>query len=311
MPKFSVIIPLYNKANHIKGTLNTVFAQTFTNYEIIIVNDGSTDNSLQIVSEIKDARIKLFNTKNRGVSAARNYAMQQAKGDFFAFLDADDFWYPNHLEELNKLITQYPNCGMYCTAYQKQTSKKQIINAHFNKIKPNHFGIVNDFFLSSINSCIAWTSATCINKIIFDTIKPFKEKITSGEDTDLWIRISLHFPVAFSTKITAIHNQIADNRISHTNIQKRSFLNLDSYELFIKKEPHLKLFLDVNRYALALQYLIAGNKEKYIFYKSKIEIHHLTKKQIFLLNQNKTTLQLFYKFKNVMEKFGIILSSYS
>ncbi len=313
MPKFSVIIPLYNKEKHIVATLQSIFAQTVTNYEIIIINDGSTDGSLQVVQNLQDARIKLFSIKNQGVSTARNYAMQHAKGEYYAFLDADDIWLENHLEELNKLITHFPDCGMYCTAYQKQISEKIVINAQFNNITPNHFGIVNDFFLSSINSCIAWTSATCVNRIVFNTVKQFDNKITlgAGEDTDLWIRIALYYPVAFTNNSTAIHNQIADNRISNSNTLKRNFINLDKYNPYIKKHANLKLFLDVNRYSLALQFLIACDKEKYVFYKSNIDFKNLTKKQLFLLHQNKTTLKIFYKIKKVMSKFGFILNSYS
>jgi glycosyltransferase involved in cell wall biosynthesis len=118
MPFYTIIIPLYNKEAHIKATLDSVLAQTFENFEVIIVNDGSTDRSMDIISTFKDKRIQIINKKNEGVSTARNLGIKNAKGDFIAFLDADDIWYPTHLEDLKNLIAHFPNCGLYCTAYE-------------------------------------------------------------------------------------------------------------------------------------------------------------------------------------------------
>ena len=111
MPFLSVIIPLYNKESYIKNTLRSVLEQNFTDFEIIIVNDGSTDNSLEIVSSFKDERIQVIHQPNSGASSSRNKAIQSAKTQYIAFLDADDFWFPNHLEELVQLIQDFPNCG--------------------------------------------------------------------------------------------------------------------------------------------------------------------------------------------------------
>ena len=91
MPKFSIIIPLYNKEKDIETTINSVLNQTFTNYEVILVDDGSTDNSYKVVSDIEDSRIQIFKKENQGVSKARNYGVSKAKTEYIAFLDADDF----------------------------------------------------------------------------------------------------------------------------------------------------------------------------------------------------------------------------
>ena len=133
MPFLSVIIPLYNKESYIKNTLRSVLEQNFTDFEIIIVNDGSTDNSLEIVSSFKDERIQVIHQPNSGASSSRNKAIQSAKTEYIAFLDADDFWFPNHLEELVQLIQDFPNCGMYCSRYQTIISKNQLYS---QKAKP-------------------------------------------------------------------------------------------------------------------------------------------------------------------------------
>lgn len=104
----SVVIPLYNKERQIANTLHTVFAQTFTDYEIVIVDDGSTDRSAEIVAAMHDKRIRLIRQKNAGVSAARNRGISEARGEFIALLDADDEWKPDYLATQMHLAETYP-----------------------------------------------------------------------------------------------------------------------------------------------------------------------------------------------------------
>src|SRR5690606_15574762 len=122
---FSVIIPLYNKELSVTETLRSVLNQTFTDFEIVIVNDGSTDNSLEIVSKIKDPRITLVNKENGGVSSARNRGIQVAKRDWIVFLDGDDIWFPNHLETLAEMIGRFSLDKVFCTAYIKSGKKNK------------------------------------------------------------------------------------------------------------------------------------------------------------------------------------------
>jgi len=119
-PYFSIVIPLYNKANHIKNTLQSVLDQTFTSFEIIIINDGSTDNSLGVVKAFINERILVFSIENKGVSYARNFGVAKATTELIVFLDADDTWKPHHLEDLKELHEEFPNCGMYAKAYVRK-----------------------------------------------------------------------------------------------------------------------------------------------------------------------------------------------
>lgn len=114
----SVVIPLYNKEKQIAKTLQTVLNQTYQDFEIVIVNDGSTDGSVDEVKKFLNPRIRLINQKNGGVSAARNRGIEEAKGEYIAFLDADDLWDIDHLEVLYQLILAYPKNGAYATAYR-------------------------------------------------------------------------------------------------------------------------------------------------------------------------------------------------
>lgn len=112
----SVVIPLYNKAHTIVNTLNTVFAQTYQDFEVVIVNDGSTDNSVEVVQQhFNDKRIRIIHQKNAGVSVARNRGVDESKGDYIAFLDGDDEWHPDYLSIINDTISKYPQAGMICT----------------------------------------------------------------------------------------------------------------------------------------------------------------------------------------------------
>lgn len=109
----SVVIPLYNKAHTIVNTLNTVFAQTFQDFEVVIVNDGSTDNSVEVIQQhFNDPRIRIIHQKNAGVSAARNKGILESRGEWISFLDGDDEWLPYYLEEVNNAANKLPRNGI-------------------------------------------------------------------------------------------------------------------------------------------------------------------------------------------------------
>tara|TARA_R110002096_G_scaffold45299_6_gene121815 strand:+ start:4899 stop:5852 length:954 start_codon:yes stop_codon:yes gene_type:complete len=312
-PFFSVVIPLYNKESYIEATLKSVLNQSLKDFEVIIVNDGSTDNSYHKAKTINNGRIQLYSTKNKGVSHARNFGIKKANANLIAFLDADDIWHNHHLEDLKKLYENFPNCGMYCKAYSKQHGKKLIKSVYKNIPKQsNWMGVLDDYFKSSLINCIAWTSAVMIPKKITNDIGGFDENITlgAGEDTDLWIKIALKYPVAFSNRPSAIHNLDAYNRISNTNTNTRNFLNLDKYESIAKKNKSLKTYLDINRYSIAIQYKLVGNTIKGNEYINKIDLTNLNKKQRFLLRQSSLFLKVILLLKSPLKKFNIHLSSY-
>jgi len=141
MPLISIVIPLYNKERFIKETLDSVFNQSFTDYEIIIVNDGSTDSSVFIVNAIEDQRITVLSNQNKGVSHARNFGISKANSDLIALLDGDDLWEPNHLENLYNLYEKFPDCGLYATAYNKKYFNGEKIKASYNGLAKEYFGI--------------------------------------------------------------------------------------------------------------------------------------------------------------------------
>ena len=118
-PRFSVIMPLYNKERYVKKAIESVIAQTYRDFELIIIDDGSTDNSLEVVRglKIEDRRLKILTQSNSGVAVARNNGVAASEGEYMCFLDADDWWEANFLEEMDRLITEYPEAGLCATNY--------------------------------------------------------------------------------------------------------------------------------------------------------------------------------------------------
>ncbi|WP_417213308.1 glycosyltransferase family 2 protein [Bizionia sp.] len=312
-PLFSIIIPLYNKANFVKSTIAQVLNQRFQNFEIIVINDGSTDASLDVVQNIKNDKISIFTTKNQGVSAARNFGVSKARTDYMVFLDADDSWLPNHLENLKNLLDAFPDCGLYCTGYAKKI-KSHVYPASFNKVPNdvNWYGIIPDYFESSITNAIAWTSASMVPKSVLLELEGFDEGITfgAGEDTDLWIRIALKYPVAFNNDVTAIHNLHAENRISNTKTDLRTFIDLDKYDSFAKNHPSLKTYLDINRFSIGIKYRLNGQHVLAESYFQKIDPNSLNSKQRMLIKKNQQTLIVLKYLQKNLRKWRINLSPF-
>jgi len=208
---FSIVIPLYNKEKHIKNTLYSVLNQNYQSFEIIIVDDGSTDDSAEVVKSIKDERIKLIFQINQGVSSARNNGIKNAKYKYIAFLDADDFWYPNHLEELKNLIDIYPNNGFYSTSYEIQRDGKTLVPD--NGLGGDFFGEVDGFFNSfSKGLSLVCSSTACVHKDLLKNIDGFPVFAKKGEDVYAWIRLALIAKLAHSDSVTAVYYQDAENR---------------------------------------------------------------------------------------------------
>lgn len=215
IPTVSVIIPLYNKEPHIKRAIDSVLAQKVQDFEIIIVDDGSTDKSAKVVREFTDPKIRLIQQENAGVSAARNRGIKEAKADLIAFLDADDEWTPSFLETVLRLKEKYPEAGIYATAYLFCNPRGEIRIAKYEEIESAPWeGLIKSYFLSAAKGehpvC---SSAVCIPKNILIAEKGFKIGVSWGEDDDLWGRIALKHPVVFSWQTGAIYHKEATNRL--------------------------------------------------------------------------------------------------
>lgn len=310
MPFLSVIIPLYNKEKFIQNTLQSVLNQIFMDFEIIIVNDGSTDKSLDIISGFNDDRIVVINQQNSGASATRNRAISEAKTNYIAFLDADDYWHPNHLEELVKLIYDFPNCGMYCSRYQTIIAKNHIIKNSFSySITDDYRGIIPDFFDASLINRVATSSSIIVPKNTILENNGFNCEISSGQDLELWTKIAIHNKVAINNTISAIYHFEATNSLSKTNITRKTLIDFKQFYLSEKNNESLKKFLDIHRLEYALQFRIAGDLEKSNFYLKDItsKIPFKTKVLLFMPG---FILRFLLKTKHLLKKIGIDFTVY-
>lgn len=266
--KISVVIPLYNKEKHIKRAINSVLNQTYQEFEIIVINDGSTDNSVSKVKEINDRRIRLFNQKNGGVSLARNNGIKESKTELVAFLDADDEWKPEFLETIVRLRGKYPQAGIYGTAYEFQTSNGNRIPARYNGIPYDGWeGIVDDYFKASLKDQLLWSSAVAIPRKVFNDVGYFTVGMARGEDLNMWLRIALKYDVAFSNNICAIYYQDADNRACNAKVAySKSFVS-QAEDFFNKTINNIDEPLFFKEYMIRLfitkaMYLIEMGKRK-------------------------------------------------
>jgi len=201
----SVIIPLYNKALYIGRAIRSVLRQTFQDFEIIVVDDGSTDGGAATAQSFEDERIRVITQTNRGSSAARNTGILAARSDLVAFLDADDTWNKDFLQTVLDLHEAYPQAVMFATAYLKDFSGKKRTPRLKGMPPGTWHGIIPEYFRTVLWDLPVISSAVMIKRCAFDTTGFFKEGAVLGEDQDMWCRIALRFPVAYSTRPCAVY----------------------------------------------------------------------------------------------------------
>jgi glycosyltransferase involved in cell wall biosynthesis len=225
-PLVSVIIPTYNRGWILKEAVESVLSQTYENYELIVVDDGSTDNTRLLLRSFKD--IRLVSQENKGVSAARNRGIEAATGDYLAFLDSDDLWLPEKLDSQMAFFHAHPD-AMIC-----QTQETWIRNGRRINPKKRHYKASGMFFERSLELCLVSPSAVVIKKDLLGRVGQFDEDLPACEDYDLWLRIGARYPVFLVDKPLVI------KRGGHAD-QLSALSGLDKYRI-----QSLKKLLDSN-----------------------------------------------------------------
>lgn len=206
-PIFSVIVPLYNKGREVESTLRSVLAQTYQPLEIVVVDDGSTDRSAEIVESLGSPLIRLIRQSNAGECAARNRAMSEARGEWFALLDADDEWKPEFLEEVAAMIEEWPDCGIYSTAFDIVSPTGRVRGNC-----PTERGVVDNFWRESMTRYVTIPSATVLSRKAVEQLGGFPEGMKMGGDQWMWIKLASHYVVCFSPRALCDYSMVASNR---------------------------------------------------------------------------------------------------
>lgn len=264
----SVVIPLYNKQESIVATLQSVLAQTYTDYEVVIVDDGSTDNSAQVVEEfisaypqplLKGKGVRLVRKANGGVSSARNTGIMEAKGEYIAFLDGDDLWDEKYLETLHQLICDYPDATIYGIGCAKLRDDEMISQ---NFTQNNKRGYVKNVW-RNYSEC--WTgSSSCSRKEKLLEAGLFDTRLAYGEDIDMWWRLLLLGEGVIDNHILAYYRQDAENRAMNKLIPLEKHLPcyMEKYEFVRKRNEDFRSFFDRQMIYILYPYLFNKTYKK-------------------------------------------------
>jgi glycosyltransferase involved in cell wall biosynthesis len=268
---FSVIIPLYNKAEYILRALKSVLSQSYDNFEIIVVNDGSTDAGAGIVEAIENPKIKLITQKNSGVSVARNKGAENANYNYLAFLDGDDTWDVNFLEQIKNLILEFPDAGIYGTNNRFLYPNGYEFYEKFDELfKGRQSGILEDYFglFAEIHKSPFSNSNLCIPKKIYEEFGGYKRGVKLTEDSDLWCRIAFQYKIAF-TKLPLATYFLALEGSTHSSFENKDFEVTCTLQNALKDEvvkpeliPSVKKLIVFQKLCLIKRGVLTGNKNK-------------------------------------------------
>lgn len=265
----SVVIPLYNKEKAITRAIQSVLAQTYSDFELIVVDDGSTDNSYASASSIRDDRMIIVRQSNQGECAARNRGIAESSCDLIAFLDADDEWRPGFLERIVQLRQRYAECRAYATAFSKQSDDPSKISNKQNPYPPGWEGIIEDLFQLLNRYALFNQSCLAVDRALLVELGGFKRGLKLRGDVEMWVRMVASTPIAYSNEPLALYHLDAENRVCeiYTNedlILGGHLVTLDDYlrqgKISAKLRPSAIDYLSFSQLNYAVRNMHQGNR---------------------------------------------------
>lgn len=208
MTEVSVIIPTCNRAEKVCRAIRSVLDQTFSDYEIIVIDDASADDTRNRLKEFGRSIKVIIHDETRGVSASRNSGIKQANGNYIAFLDSDDYWLPGKLETQIRFFRENPD-ALICQTNEIWIRKGRRVNPAKKHMKPS-----GDIFIPSLNLCLVSPSAVMMKRALLDEVGLFDEEYPVCEDYDLWLRISCKYPVYLIDKDLLVKEGGASDQLS-------------------------------------------------------------------------------------------------
>ncbi|MGC6430076.1 MAG: glycosyltransferase family 2 protein [Jejuia sp.] len=313
-PAFSIIIPLYNKEHYIKSTLESVLNQSFSDFEIIIVNDGSTDKSEEKAQAVLQnfKNFTLVNQKNSGLSATRNKGISLAKGTIIALLDADDIWHKDFLQSIWQLYLNFPEASFYGTDYYEKYDDNTLITPKKNinpSLKNTEF-VIDDFFKANLFQLILCQSSIAFKRNLED-ITLFDESINYSEDIDFYIRNFTKHHLAYKyTPLSTILCDVPD-QITKIGIKNKTLPDLDQLERQYGNNDSLKKYLDFYRYMYAIESKLDKDYEKFSTFTKHLNINNLSRKQKILLKCPIALLKVIRSIKQLLLKYNFRVTTFS
>ncbi|WP_300666951.1 glycosyltransferase [Desulfoluna sp.] len=213
-PLISVIIPTYNRAWALEAAVDSVLAQNYPEVELIVVDDGSTDETPALLARYGDA-LRVLTLENGGVSRARNHGIAAATGTFIAFLDSDDRWLPEKLSEQVDFFRQNPE-ALICQTEELWIRNGKRVNPCKHHKKPS-----GDIFEASLHLCLVSPSAVMMKRTLLDEVGLFDESLPACEDYDLWLRIAWRYPVYTTASPLVIKHGGHEDQLSKTPLLDR------------------------------------------------------------------------------------------
>lgn len=273
MPKVTVVIPAYNAMTYLPETLDSVLKQTFTDFEVLIVNDGSTDSIKSWLTTVNDDRIRLISQANQGLPGARNTGITEAQGEYIAFIDADDLWEPTKLEKQVQCLDAKPEVGLVY-------AWTLLIDRHGNSTGTVTAAQVegNIWEKLLLGDVVGSGSATMVRRSCFDRVGLFDPDLTSIEDCDMWVRIAAHYPFAVIKEVLIFYRQ-------HSNSMSKDYDRMaQNSRLKIEKKfaqvPFELLYLRPRAYGHAFLWLAwkimfdSGASDRASYYAQQAVLHY-------------------------------------
>jgi glycosyltransferase involved in cell wall biosynthesis len=219
MPFFSVVIPTHNRAEPLRRAVDSVLAQTFRDFELIVVDDGSGDTT-HLLKEEYFSRLSYFYQENRGVSAARNLGIRMSSSPYITLLDSDDTWLPGKLEAHRAFLAERPDIRLH------QTDERWIRRGRDANPMKKHAKPEGDIFLTSLRLCLVSPSCACLDRALFDEYGLFDEKLPACEDYDLWLRMT------WREKAGLIRDKLTVKYGGHDDQLSRRFWGMDRFRVY-------------------------------------------------------------------------------
>jgi glycosyltransferase involved in cell wall biosynthesis len=272
MPKVSVIIPAYNAMRYLPKTLDSVLQQTFVDFEVLIINDGSSDTIIEWGAKITDTRVQLITQSNQGVSAARNTGIALAQGEYIAFLDADDLWEYTHLDKQVSYLNNHYEIGVVYTWTQLIDESDRVTG----RIFASHAeGMIWQELLE--NDVISTGSSAMVRRYCLENIGGFDTELAHAEDLELWLRIARQYPIGVIKEPLTMYRQHPHNTTKNREkmlhglrmVFEKAFATVPIEILHQRNRAYASLFL-----GFAWLAIDDNNPKQAAYYRKQAYLHH-------------------------------------